>query len=697
MAQTLPNGTIVPNADGGEPISATGVAEMRTLGASVDTALSDKASQVQLALKADKSVVDAMADKVFYRGAIPSGSDLDTWLTDSYNGLWRTTAGVSPTLTGAPEQHKGQPFQLLHMGSSARVATQMLIPYGFYSTTMLTRSIDNISTNTWTDWAPVGGGSVDGSGEAPWTPNHIRKAMFMQAMGGPIDTGGKAAVALRFDHGLANFQSKVLPAVKARGMKVSMAYNPRRWDLAENAGVTASMLNGWVAAGDVEIWNHSATHTPADDEATLYDQIVNGLAEIEAELPAAAGQVWGFNPPGVSSGNYMGFDDGRTPTGWDTYAGRLILQHHAVASGYLSGTQIRPLDGTIRDGQVHFTIDGLTVATIKGHVDSAIAQGGGLQLMLHPSQLDTAGKLTTAQFTEVLDYIVAKRTAGDLVTLSPYQMLVADATNTAPSWGDVTGKPSTFAPSAHTHAIANTTGLQAALDAKARKEPVDLGEQNLDDVIDEGPYVQTSSATATAVRNYPANGNGLYTAGFLDVVSRPGDYLVKQYFTAFNGLDTMWRTRYAGTWNQWRRTFRADEATPVINRVAALEYNTGWRDVTSLLGTQYISGEYWIKRVRNTVYLHFYELKLVAGAGSSVRPSWALITGFRPSTRYANMPFAGKNATQYAAGPLRVSRYGVTDIYGYAADLMIDADVSFDTEDAPLAPAALPGTAATIF
>jgi len=37
----------------------------------------------------------------------------------------------------------------------------------------------------------------------------------------------------------------------------------------------------------------------------------------------------------------------------------------------------------------------------------------------------------------------------------------------AVAWADITGKPATFAPSAHTHAIADTTGLQAALDAKA--------------------------------------------------------------------------------------------------------------------------------------------------------------------------------------------------------------------------------------
>lgn len=36
----------------------------------------------------------------------------------------------------------------------------------------------------------------------------------------------------------------------------------------------------------------------------------------------------------------------------------------------------------------------------------------------------------------------------------------------APSWGDVTGKPATFAPAAHTHPVSEVTGLQAALDDK---------------------------------------------------------------------------------------------------------------------------------------------------------------------------------------------------------------------------------------
>ena len=50
-------------------------------------------------------------------------------------------------------------------------------------------------------------------------------------------------------------------------------------------------------------------------------------------------------------------------------------------------------------------------------------------------------------------------TSGSTITLT-----VTAAGSVA--WADITGKPSTFAPSAHTHAIADVTGLQTALDGK---------------------------------------------------------------------------------------------------------------------------------------------------------------------------------------------------------------------------------------
>ena len=40
----------------------------------------------------------------------------------------------------------------------------------------------------------------------------------------------------------------------------------------------------------------------------------------------------------------------------------------------------------------------------------------------------------------------------------------AKAGDYVPTWSEITGKPSTFTPATHTHTIANVTGLQAVLD-----------------------------------------------------------------------------------------------------------------------------------------------------------------------------------------------------------------------------------------
>lgn len=44
---------------------------------------------------------------------------------------------------------------------------------------------------------------------------------------------------------------------------------------------------------------------------------------------------------------------------------------------------------------------------------------------------------------------------------------VSDGSGATVDWSEITGKPTTFTPSAHTHVIANVTGLQSALDGKA--------------------------------------------------------------------------------------------------------------------------------------------------------------------------------------------------------------------------------------
>lgn len=267
-----------------------------------------------------------------------------------------------------------------------------------------------------------------GAGPDPSVQHSMLQTLFLHAMGGPIDTGGLGAVALRCDHGLSSFRDKILPAVRSRSIKVSQAYNPRNWHYPENQGVRAEELNTWVEAGDVEIWNHTANHWGVESRTAAHDQIVGGLAEIQQQLPAAKGNVWGFNPPSVSKGDYLGFRNGARPAQWGTYVGRLILRHHAISSAYLPGTVQRVLDGKLRDGLSHITIERLTPEALKEHVDEAVTRRTGLQFMIHPSQLDIPGKLTTDGFLEVLEHIVSRREQGRLVTLSPYELTVADST-----------------------------------------------------------------------------------------------------------------------------------------------------------------------------------------------------------------------------------------------------------------------------
>lgn len=268
--------------------------------------------------------------------------------------------------------------------------------------------------------------AVPSAGEA-WIQHEIRRTAFEHAFGGPIDTGGVAAVALRCDHGLANFARHVLPLTIERRMTVSQAHNPRNWHLEENAGVTAEEMNDWVHEGHVEVWNHSASHRGISTEEDIHDEIVSSLAEIEEQLPAAAGTVWGFNPPGIPGEDYAGFAKGAAPENWTTAAGRAILGHHAVVSGHILGTSQRVLDGSVRDGLAHVTLDARPVEDVLARIDAVVRKRRGLQLMLHPSRLGMNGKLGVEGFTVILDYLVDLRERGELVTLSPYKLLLADA------------------------------------------------------------------------------------------------------------------------------------------------------------------------------------------------------------------------------------------------------------------------------
>lgn len=245
-----------------------------------------------------------------------------------------------------------------------------------------------------------------------------------------IKTGGKPVVALRFDHGLTNFNSMIVPHLKRLGLKAAICLNAGDWSRAENTGVTKEMVNAWVAEGWLEIWNHSLNHVaPPADPVALEQQIKGGLDQLRLDLPAAT--IDGYMPPG-SSGDITGFDGGRTPEAWwNTAPGRMILQYHAVASGYLNKTQYRTLDGEVRQGQLHYTVDTMTLADAKAKVTDAYSPVRGVQMMIHPSLLDTPGNISSADVVAFFEWIAAERDAGRVMVLGPYDQLRADARTTS--------------------------------------------------------------------------------------------------------------------------------------------------------------------------------------------------------------------------------------------------------------------------
>lgn len=331
-------------------------------------------------------------------------------------------SSTAATISNRPPGIAAAPFVVRMVRTSFGHSTITYYGYSGAANGIYENHTGNSTHTIWAGWRRLDNESVASSGLAG-VANSLRVQEFRDAMGA-VKTNGRGAIALRFDHGLANFDTKIRPLLEARNIPYSLALSSRNFNAGENAGVTAAMVDSWALA---EVWNHGANqHQDQSSVAGLTDQIVKGKEELQAALPNK--KIWGYAVPGTGGTGQGGFNGGSTVEEfYTTLAGDLILTNHAVSSGSFPGTARRVLDGRVRQGMAHFTIEAQTVARVKTEIDNAISGKTGNQLMMHPSLLDTAGYLTTAQLTEILDYIVSKRSSGELVVLSPYQMVVADA------------------------------------------------------------------------------------------------------------------------------------------------------------------------------------------------------------------------------------------------------------------------------
>ena len=257
-----------------------------------------------------------------------------------------------------------------------------------------------------------------------------RRAAVVEAglkrRGGVVGTGGKPAIALRFDHHLQQFGDKVLPLLKQYRLP---------WGQMINAGNIGSGNDTWSWSklakeahySGGEVWNHAFTHGDVNNEFQADQAVTLGLSRLRENLPSLWVDSWA--PPGQP--NYMGFTHQADPEKfYETYPGKLVLAQHAFVRGSYPGPH-HPLNGQNLIGQSHVTIDKQTSAWCQAAVRSARDTGSGLTMMLHSNYLDQSGYMTTSELDAVLAYIAQLRDAGEIVVLSNAGILMADANTPA--------------------------------------------------------------------------------------------------------------------------------------------------------------------------------------------------------------------------------------------------------------------------
>lgn len=477
------------------------------------------------------------------RGAVNTALDI----TSAEPGSYRIGSGSMATSCGMPVASAGI---LTLWGGAGGMRTAE------YRTFAGEVWLNERDLNGWFGWHP--------SDQLAAESNAVLLQDWMRRRGG-VKTIATGAVALRFDHGLANFNAMVRPLLEARNLPYSLALCSDKWSEAENSGVTPAMVNGWVQGGLCEAWNHSATHAGAANKEAATAEIVGALATLRSQLPAA--QIDGFAVPGTGGTGFAGFATGAAVTEFsETYGGRLILDSHAVSSGYVTSTHDRVLDGNPRHGMGHWTLDTGGLEPTKSKIRTAEANLTGLQLMCHPSLIDTTGGMTLADLTALLDYIAAERDAGKLTVVGPYDLLLCD---TSAARGGVGG----------TITIAKIEGLQAALDGLDWTKTQPANGTNLD-ALTEGTYpISTWTAAASMTPALP-----MLAPGTLEVFAMGARRL--QRWTSLNPAQQWTRELDSATWTAWHRTdagaigaaIRLPDGTSADTIKTAGTYNT-WSSV----------------------------------------------------------------------------------------------------------------------
>lgn len=348
---------------------------------------------------------------------LPNGTNLDHVAGQSWRGDWGVGEDTNGTqigsLVGLPEVVQGV---LTVKSTNTGFTIQQFWPYNrehFWHRTATNLSADPAGT-TWGPWRRFGGSTSVGAVRHDLLVEEMRRATTVPGLAGAVP------VAVIFDHGTNNFRDIILPKLTARGIKATLALNSQMYDPASpryqyDNQTSWSEINTWP----VEIANHGRTHGAMSSTADLRREIVDGLAELRANLPGK--RIFAWVQTGQSgTTTWQGFENGKDAASWaKSAAGPMIWENHAISTGAVTvgSPALYDMAGDPRQGVWGYWLDTAAgITTAKARIADAIAQRKGIVLRAHPELLGTAGSTTAAEMLAFLDWLADQQAGGAIKT-----------------------------------------------------------------------------------------------------------------------------------------------------------------------------------------------------------------------------------------------------------------------------------------
>ena len=313
------------------------------------------------------------------------------WYNGNWSGDWESTGGV--------EQDSDLPDSTEYAVDTSKTAINLLIP----SVVDPTLSYED---------------------------DHAALVDDMKSRLGGVVTNGKAAIALVADHGTTVFKQWLWEEAKSRNIPFTMALAPEiHLDGKGDSRHTASNddIKQWISEGLV-IASHSGDHDGATGYFDVARQIVTSKKKLEEKLGTT---VDSWVQPGYSlaNGSYDGFGTGQSDSRYtDFYAGRLLQQTYPVITGYAGSDFVYPGGVDLPVGvRRSLTERKDALQGVKDYIQQAVDTKGKHINFCHPYALvdSSSTYVTKAEYIEYLDWLAAKRDAGELVLMTLPELAVA--------------------------------------------------------------------------------------------------------------------------------------------------------------------------------------------------------------------------------------------------------------------------------